>query len=46
MGKHREFYISLDANDLNSLKKAIAETEKKVQTLEKMLAKSNVSLHR
>jgi hypothetical protein len=46
MGKHHEFYISLDAGDLETLKKAITEAEKKVQTLERLLDKSGVSLHK
>jgi hypothetical protein len=46
MGKHHEFYLSLDAGDLETLKKAIAEAEKRVQTLERLLEKSGVSLHK
>jgi hypothetical protein len=46
MGKHKEFYISLDQGDLDSLKKAIAEAEKRAQSLERLLEKTAVRLHR
>lgn len=46
MGKHREVYISLDAPDLENLKKAILEAEARAKTLERLLEKSGVNLHR
>ena len=46
MGEHKEFYISLDQSDLEKLKKAIEETEKRAQSLERLLEKSGVRLHR
>jgi hypothetical protein len=46
MGNHREFYVSLDGRDLELLKKAITEAETKAGTLEKMLSKDGVKLHR
>lgn len=46
MADHQEFYISLDAGDLEKLKKAIVEAEKKAQTLETMLQKDGVRLHK
>jgi hypothetical protein len=46
MGKHLEFYISLDGSDLEDLKKAIVEAETRAKTLEKLLNKSGVNLHR
>ena len=46
MGKHHEFYVCLDGPDLNKLKTAIAEAEKRARTLERLLEKSGVRLHR
>ncbi len=46
MGEHHEFYISLDANDLESLKKAITRAEKKAATLERLADKAGVRIHR
>lgn len=45
-GKHQEFYVSLDAVDLEKLKKAIALAEERASTLESMLEKSGIRLHR
>ena len=46
MGEHKEFYISLDQGDLDKLKKAIAEAEKRADALERLLDRSAVRLHR
>jgi hypothetical protein len=46
MGKHHEFYMSLDASDLDALKKAIVRAEKKAATLERLTEKAGVRLHR
>lgn len=46
MQKHLAFYISLDGADLEELKKAIAEAETRAKTLERLLGKNGVNLHR
>lgn len=46
MAQHHEFYISLDAADLESLKCAIAEAEKRAETLERMLGTNGIRLHK
>jgi hypothetical protein len=46
MGKHHEFYVSLDGGDLKALKAAVLEAEKRAETLEKMLAAANINLHK
>lgn len=46
MGKHKEFYISLDAQDLQALKKAILDAEEKADNLETFFQKSGIKLHK
>lgn len=46
MSKHKEFYVSLDGEDLGKLKQAIADAEKKVDTLERTLEAAGIRLHR
>lgn len=45
MGKHHEFYLSLDAEDLKTLKKAIIDAENKTKTLQELLKPVSVSFH-
>lgn len=45
-GKHKEFYVALDAADLEKLKRAIALAEERSSTLERVLVKSGVQLHK
>ena len=42
MGKHHEFYLSLDAGDLEKLKVAITRAEKKAAALERLAEKAGV----
>ncbi len=42
--KHQEFYVTLDDDDLASLKKVIERAEKKKSTLKEMLAKTECRL--
>lgn len=44
MGRHREFYVTLNDGELRSLKQVIERAGKKKKTLEKMLAKANCRL--
>jgi hypothetical protein len=37
-GRHRDFYVSLDSEDLDSLREAIDRAEKKAQSLQKRLS--------
>jgi hypothetical protein len=46
MANHHEFYLSLDSGDLQKLKKAIADAENKVNTLERTLDQTGIRLHR
>ena len=41
-GKHDEFYVALDANDVEELKQALIRAEKKTITLRSILSKSNL----
>lgn len=43
-GRHKEFYVTLDDDDLVSLKEAIERAEKKKKTLEALLAKADCKL--
>lgn len=43
-GRHKEFYVALDGDELNDLKEVIERAEKKGKTLERMLAKANCRL--
>jgi hypothetical protein len=42
MGKHQEFYVALDTNDIQTLKSVIERAEKKTVALEAILKKSDV----
>jgi hypothetical protein len=44
MGKHHEFYITLDQSDIETLRKALDRAEAKSKSLGKTLAKANISL--
>jgi hypothetical protein len=41
-GDHKEFYVALDAGDLDILKKIIVRAEQKTASLKAILAKANV----
>ncbi|MGD1087413.1 MAG: hypothetical protein ABR955_01625 [Verrucomicrobiota bacterium] len=41
-GKHKEFYVALDTDDIKSLKEVIARAEKKTKALESILKSSSV----
>lgn len=43
-GKHREFYISMDAEDISKLKSAVERAEKKEETLRSALAAKGVKI--
>lgn len=40
---HKDFFVALDANDIQNLKKAILRVEKKNETLKKIIKKSNMT---
>lgn len=42
-GKHQEFYVSLDTEDIQTLKKVIARAEKKTEALKAILAASKIT---
>ncbi len=42
MGKHQEFYVALDTDDIKALKSVIERAEQKTVALESILKKSNV----
>ncbi len=46
MGRHQEFYIALDGDDLDKLKRAITQAQKRAQSLANLLDKSNVRLYK
>lgn len=43
-GKHREFYISMDAEDISKLKNAVERAEKKEETLRRIFADKGVRI--
>jgi hypothetical protein len=43
-GRHKEFYVTLDDDELSDLKEVIERAEKKKRTLEELLAKANCRL--
>jgi hypothetical protein len=45
MGKHQEFYVTLDAQDLKKLKVAIERAEEKAKTIDRVMEKSGVKLY-
>lgn len=46
MGKHHEFYVSLDGIELAELKLAVIEAQLKAEVLANMLSSANVTLHK
>lgn len=42
LGRHREFYVSLDENDLAILRDAVERAEKKRDSLKRLLAKADI----
>lgn len=46
MANHKEFYVSLDHEDLQKLKKAISDAESKSKALEDALGKTGIRLHK
>ena len=46
MGKHHEVYLSMDAEDLESFAHAINEAQEQTKSLEKLLEKGRIRLHK
>ena len=46
MGKHHEFYLTLDTSDLRALKEVVSEAEKRAEILTELMKPTSISMHK